>query len=70
MTQANITRSVAVSGINRLAIEHRHALQVSRLPPHHHDPFDRLLIAQGQLEKIPIATVDPKFSRYEVKTIG
>ena len=57
-------------GVKTLAIEHRHALYVSRLPPHHQDPFDRLLIAQGVLEKIPIATVDPKFAKYEVRTIG
>jgi len=57
-------------GVETLAIEHRHAQQVARLPAHHHDPFDRLLIAQGQLEKIPIATVDPKFAKYEVKIIG
>jgi len=57
-------------GVETLAIEHRHTLQVSRLPLHHHDPFDRLLIVQGQLEKMPIATVDSKFKKYEVKIIG
>jgi PIN domain nuclease of toxin-antitoxin system len=57
-------------GVETLAVEHRHALEVSRLPLHHHDPFDRLLIALGRLEKIPIATVDPKFEKYEVKLVG
>jgi PIN domain nuclease of toxin-antitoxin system len=57
-------------GVETLAIEQRLALHVSRLPLHHHDPFDRLLIAQGQMEKIPIATVDPKFEKHEVKLVG
>ncbi|MCP5522815.1 MAG: type II toxin-antitoxin system VapC family toxin [Verrucomicrobiales bacterium] len=53
-------------GIKTLHIEHRHALHVATLPPAHQDPFDRLLIAQAQLEQMPIATVDGKFGRYEV----
>lgn len=52
-----------------LSVEHAHALQVSLLPPHHRDPFDRLLIAQAQLEDLPVLTADPVFSRYDVATI-
>ena len=52
-----------------LPIEHSHALHVATLPPHHRDPFDRLLIAQGQLEDLPILTTDPLFARYDVTTI-
>jgi PIN domain nuclease of toxin-antitoxin system len=44
------------SGVIGLAIEHAHALHVESLPPHHRDPFDRLLIAQAQLEDLPIMT--------------
>lgn len=54
-------------GIATLHIEHRHALQVAALPFHHHDPFDRLLIAQAQVEGIPIATVDGRFKDYDVE---
>ena len=53
-----------------LPIEHSHALHVATLPPHHRDPFDRLLIAQAQLEELPILTADPVFARYEVTTIA
>jgi PIN domain nuclease of toxin-antitoxin system len=53
----------------QLSIEHAHALQVAVLPPHHGDPFDRLLIAQSQLEDLPVLTADPVFSRYGVATI-
>ena len=53
-----------------LPIEHSHALHVATLPDHHRDPFDRLLIAQAQLEELPILTADPVFARYEVTTIA
>lgn len=52
-----------------LSVEHAHALQVSVLPLHHRDPFDRLLIAQAQVEDLPILTADPLFSRYDVALI-
>jgi len=53
-----------------LAIEEGHALRVALLPMHHRDPFDRLLIAQAQLEHLPILTADPVFSRYDVTVIA
>jgi PIN domain nuclease of toxin-antitoxin system len=52
-----------------LAVEHAHALHVASLPPHHRDPFDRLLIAQAQLEGLPVLTADPLFDRYDVSTV-
>lgn len=52
-----------------LAISHEHALQASRLPLHHRDPFDRLLIAQAQIERVPILTADRMLERYEVEVI-
>lgn len=53
-----------------LPIEQHHALHVSTLPMHHRDPFDRLLIAQAQLEHLQILTADPVFAAYDVKTIA
>lgn len=55
------------SGVIPLSIEHSHALRVSELPPHHRDPFDRLLIAQAQLEGVPILTVDDQLAAYDVE---
>jgi PIN domain nuclease of toxin-antitoxin system len=49
-----------------LAISWEHAIHVSELPAHHRDPFDRLLIAQAQIEKVPILTADPAFASYDV----
>jgi PIN domain nuclease of toxin-antitoxin system len=55
------------SGVVALPIEHSHALHVASLPLHHRDPFDRLLIAQAQLEKLPILTADRQLEPYEVE---
>ncbi len=46
-----------------------HAVRVADLPLHHGDPFDRLLIAQAQVEGIPIVTTDAVFTRYDVEVI-
>lgn len=54
------------SGVTPLPIEHSHALHVVSLPAHHRDPFDRLLIAQAQLEGMEIVTADRVFARYAV----
>ena len=54
------------SGITGLEVSHAHALRVAALPRHHDDPFDRLLIAQAQLEDLTIITADPTFDRYDV----
>lgn len=52
-----------------LSIEHVHALRVASLPLHHRDPFDRLIVAQAQIEKLPVLTADDKFAAYEVEAI-
>jgi PIN domain nuclease of toxin-antitoxin system len=52
-----------------LPIEHAHALRVATLPSHHRDPFDRLLVAQAQVERLPILTADTIFARYDVETV-
>jgi len=55
--------------VDVLPISVSHACRVSELPHHHRDPFDRLLVAQGQLEGVAILTADRAFSRYDVETI-
>jgi PIN domain nuclease of toxin-antitoxin system len=44
-------------------------LQIWQLAAHHNDPFDRLLIAQSQVNQLPIITADTKFSPYNVNVI-
>ena len=60
---------IETSGTTPLAIQHSHALLAGSLPRHHGDPFDRLLIAQAQLEKVPILTADRQFEAYEVELL-
>lgn len=52
-----------------LNITTEHALAVEDLPPHHKDPFDRLLIAQAREERLTIMTHDKRLSLYDVKII-
>ena len=52
-----------------LPIQVSHTTHVYGLPRHHDDPFDRLLIAQAQLEGLPILTLDPEIKKYPVETI-
>jgi PIN domain nuclease of toxin-antitoxin system len=52
-----------------LPVEHTHALRVFDLPPHHRDPFDRILIAQAQIERLTILTADKVFAAYDVDLI-
>ncbi len=52
-----------------MLVEHAHALRVAQLPLHHRDPFDRLLVAQSQLEDATLATGDPQFLLYDVDVL-
>lgn len=57
------------SGTSALPVLHSHALYVAKLPRHHNDPFDRLLIAQAQIETLSILTADGQFEAYEVEIL-
>ncbi len=46
-----------------------HAWSVGRLPPIHGDPFDRLLVAQAQIEDVPLITHDRLLERYDIRVI-
>ena len=47
-----------------------HATAVRDLPLHHRDPFDRMLIAQAQVEGLTLITTDPHMRRYDVPILG
>lgn len=57
------------SGFLELPVTFRHAELVAHLPVHHRDPFDRLLIAQAEAERLTLVTRDPVFQRYSAATI-
>jgi len=58
-----------LSGTAALPVEIRHAVHVAALPPHHRDPFDRLLIAQAQLENLVLVTADGQLAPYGVEMV-
>lgn len=53
-----------------LPIELAHLAKLEKLPLHHRDPFDRLLVAQAIAEDATLITVDAQLRRYKVKTIS
>jgi PIN domain nuclease of toxin-antitoxin system len=56
-------------GFARLAITVSHALKAGALPPHHADPFDRMLVAQAELEGLTLVTRDPRIAQYGVAVL-
>jgi PIN domain nuclease of toxin-antitoxin system len=56
-------------GVISLPVEHAHTLAVAELPPHHNDPFDRLLVAQARIERMSLASVDAVLKKYEVELL-
>lgn len=64
-----IPREMAADGLLTLDIKSIHALKAVGLPMQHRDPFDRMLIAQSQVEQLPIMTTDPVFDQYTIKVI-
>jgi len=64
-----VIRRLAENRIKRLPISIDHLLALERLPIHHRDPFDRMLIAQSMEEDWPIITADPMFKQYPIQVI-
>ena len=58
--------ALIASELEQLPITVAHAEAVGGLPPHHRDPFDRMLIAQAEVENLTVVTGDPVFAKYEV----
>ena len=66
---ADVIKQIAVENIEVLPILPKHTLQVSTLPFHHRDPFDRIIVAQSQVENLPIVTNDIEFNHYGIKLL-
>jgi PIN domain nuclease of toxin-antitoxin system len=64
-----VEQAAEESGFLELPITFRHAERLAGLPAHHRDPFDRLLIAQADIEGLTLVTRDPVFERYTVERI-
>ena len=64
-----VMSKLAFNGVQILPVNADHVLRIETLPMHHHDPFDRMLIAQSLHEKLPIVSSDIVFRRYDVELI-
>ena len=66
---ADVAGAVSGQGFTPLDITIVHAQRAGRLPGEHRDPFDRMLIAQSQLEDLQIVTDDSVFDAYGVERL-
>lgn len=57
------------AGLRVVPVEWPHAAAVERMPFHHRDPFDRLIIAQAQAEHLSVVTGDAVFREYGVRVV-
>ena len=64
-----VPERMRLSRFEGLAITPAHALAVAVLPQHHRDPFDRVLVAQAQVEGLTLVTADAILERYDVPTV-
>ena len=64
-----ISNRMSLYSFQPLPVQISHAVRVYELPHHHEDPFDRLLIAQSQVESMPLISVDVNIRNYDVEVI-
>ena len=62
----DLSERVRDMGFRELPVTHAHAIAAGRLPVHHRDPFDRMLVAQAKSEGLTLVTRDADIQRYEV----
>lgn len=62
-------RGLRENQIQEMAIRRAHCEEIVTLPRHHRDPFDRMLVAQAQVEGLAILTADRRFKNYDVKVV-
>jgi PIN domain nuclease of toxin-antitoxin system len=65
-----LTETMERMGFEPLPIHLRHAIAAGGLPRFHDDPFDRMLVAQAQLEKLVLVSEDATIARYDVSILG
>jgi len=66
---ASFGDGVAQSGFVPLPINLAHAVAAGELPPHHRDPFDRMLVAQAKIERLTLISRDRRLEPYDAKFI-
>ena len=64
-----VSNRLSLHGFQALPVQIHHAVQVYKLPLHHADPFDRLVIAQSQIESMSLISADMEIRKYEIEVI-
>jgi PIN domain nuclease of toxin-antitoxin system len=64
-----LSAALTASGFRALGVSLDHAELAPALPAHHRDPFDRMLVAQAQLEVLSLVTADAAIGAYDVEVI-
>jgi PIN domain nuclease of toxin-antitoxin system len=67
--EADLIEELGANGFAEAGVSARHGVAAARLPHHHRDPFDRMLVAQAQIEGLTLVTRDPVFDRYAVAVL-
>jgi len=62
--------AAVATGFRELPITGQHARDCARLPPHHRDPFDRMLVAQARAHQLQLATRDTLIGAYDVNVLA
>ncbi len=65
----NLLETIVQSEFTELPVSHIHGELAGDLTLHHRDPFDRMLVAQAQVEDLVLVTHDPYIMRYDVQTM-
>ena len=66
---ADVLDTFEQRGFTELPMSSRQGLIAGALPPHHGDPFDRMLVAQAQSEKLALVTNDARIAAYDVPVL-
>lgn len=66
----NLERAIFAVGFQALEIRFPHVRAVRHLPPHHRDPFDRLLVAQALHEELKLVSRDARIPLYGVEVVA
>lgn len=66
---ADLLEQLERAGVDLLPITARHADRAGTLPMHHRDPFDRLLVAQADVDGLTLVTADRELSAYGVELV-
>jgi PIN domain nuclease of toxin-antitoxin system len=61
---AAVHRTLLANGYREIPVDSRHAIEAAALPSIHHDPFDRMLVAQARVEGLVLLTVDRTLAAY------